>query len=614
MVAGLLGRSRGDMMLKEPVPPGLGSWPEAAGVAFRVWAPNASAVAVRLVDGALAGQDAAMAAERGGYWSAEVAGAAVGDGYLYMVTWEGQTLERIDPYARRVTNSAGIARVYNEQQFAWADRPYRSPGWDDLVIYELHVGTFGAMQGPAVADLAEAATFLPYLRDLGVSAVELLPVAEFAGDRSWGYNPAVPFAVESAYGGPDALKAFVQAAHDLGIGVILDVVYNHLGPGDLDHDLWQFDGWNLGGNGGVYFYQDWRAATPWGQTRPDYGRPEVRQYLRDNASSWLQDYRLDGLRLDMTAFIRNADGGSDPARDIPDGWQLLQEINADVAAAQPWKIVAAEDMQGNDWITRPAADGGAGFPTQWDPDFVRQLRQAVTSADDASRDVSAVAAAVARQYNGRALARVIFTESHDADANGGARVPQEIDPGDPGSYWAKKRSTLAAAVVFTAPGIPMLFQGQEFLENLWFSDDRPVDWAKRQTYAGILRLYTDLIRLRRNVGRTTAGLRGGGIQVHHVNPADKVIAYHRWANGGPRDDTVILLNFADRSYDTYTIGMPRPGTWRVRLNTDWPGYDPSFGGQRSDDCQAAQESRDGLPWSADVGLGPYTAIVLSQDD
>ena len=93
------------MMLREPVPPGLGSWPEAAGVAFRVWAPNASAVAVRLVDGALAGQDAAMAAEPGGYWSAEVAGAAVGDGYLYMVTWEGQALERIDPYARRVTNS-----------------------------------------------------------------------------------------------------------------------------------------------------------------------------------------------------------------------------------------------------------------------------------------------------------------------------------------------------------------------------------------------------------------------------------------------------------------------------------------------------------------------------
>ena len=591
----------------------MGSWPTAVGAAFRVWAPNASAVAVRLVDGAMAGQEVALTAEAGGYWSADVAGPAAGDGYLYTVNWEDQVLQRIDPYARRVTNSVGNAIVYDEDGFRWADGSYRSPTWDDLVIYELHVGTFGAIQGSAVANLTEAATFLPYLHDLGVSAVELLPVAEFAGDRSWGYNPAVPFAVESAYGGPDALKAFVQAAHDLGIGVILDVVYNHLGPSDLDHDLWQFDGWNLGGGGGIYFYQDWREKTPWG-SRPDYGRPEVRRFVLDNVLSWLRDYRLDGLRLDATGYVRNADGDGDPARDIADGWRMLQEINDAVATDQAWKIVAAEDMQGNEWITRPSAAGGAGFPTQWDPDFVRQLRQAVITPDDAARDVNAVAAAVARQYSGRALARVIFTESHDADANGGARVPQEIDPGCAGSYWSKKRSTLAAAAVFTAPGIPMLFQGQEFLENLWFTDDRPVDWAKREIYPGVLRLYSDLIRLRRNSNGTTAGLRGGGVGVHHVNTADNVIAYHRWDGGGPRDDTVILLNFANRAYDGYTIGLPRPGVWRVRLNTDWPGYDATFGGQPSDDFQALQTPRDGLPCSGDVGLGPYTAIVLSQDE
>jgi 1,4-alpha-glucan branching enzyme len=193
-------------------------------------------------------------------------------------------------------------------------------------------------------------------------------------------------------------------------------------------------------------------------------------------------------------------------------------------------------------------------------------------------------------------------------------VPQEIDPADPGSYWAKKRSTLAAAAVFTVPGIPMLFQGQEFLESLWFSDDRPVDWANGQVYAGILQLYIDLIRLRRNAGGTTAGLRGGGVQVHHVNAADKVIAYLRWADGGPCDDTVVLLNFASQGYDRYTIGLPRQGTWHVRLNTDWPGYDAIFGGQQSRDCQPAPEPRDGLPWSGDVGLGPYTAVILSQDE
>jgi len=268
---------------------------------------------VQILDGAVGGKTVPLAADPLGCWSGEVADVVVGDGYLYAVTFAGQVLERIDPYARRVTNSAGHAEVYDEAAFVWSNAPYQSPTWDDLVIYDLHVGTFAAAPGSPFPDLVQAATRLPYLRDLGVSAVELLPVAEFAGDRSWGYNPAVPFAVESSYGGPDALKAFVEAAHDLGIGVILDVVYNHLGPGDLDHDLWQFDGWNLNGGGGIFFYQDWRPTTLWGSTRPDYGRPEVRQYLRDNAMSWLRDYRLDGLRFDMTAYIRNVDGSTDPA-------------------------------------------------------------------------------------------------------------------------------------------------------------------------------------------------------------------------------------------------------------------------------------------------------------
>ncbi len=206
---------------------------------------------------------------------------------------------------------------------------------------------------------------------------------------------------------------------------------------------------------------------------------------------------------------------------------------------------------------------------------------------------------IARQSGGQPLTRVIFTESHDADANGGERVPE---------------ATLAAAAVFTAPGVPMLFQGQEFLENLWFADTRPVDWTKQTTYAGILGLYRDLIGLRRNRSGVTRGLRGGGVAVHHVNDADKVLAYHRWGAGGPGDDTIVLLNFAKRGYDSYTIGVPRGGTWRVRFNSDWSGYDPAFGGHPASDCAAAEQPYDGLAWSASFGIGPYTALVLSQDN
>ena len=130
-----------------------------------------------------------------------------------------------------------------------------------------------------------------------------MPPFEFAGDISWGYNPSHLFAIESGYGGPDAFKRFIREAHAHGIAVIVDVVYNHFGPSDLD--LWRFDGWSEGDGGGIYVYNDERAMTPWGATRPDYGRGEVRTFLRDSALTWLEEFRCDGLRFDATVYIRS---------------------------------------------------------------------------------------------------------------------------------------------------------------------------------------------------------------------------------------------------------------------------------------------------------------------
>jgi 1,4-alpha-glucan branching enzyme len=126
-------------------------------------------------------------------------------------------------------------------------------------------------------------------------------------------------------------------------------VYNHFGPADLD--LWKFDGWSENDLGGIYFYQDWRAETPWGHTRPDYGRPEVRQYLRDNALMWLEEYQVDGLRTDAIAYIRNVNGDIKPEEDIPEGWSLMQWINKEVKERYPWKITIAEDLKyGNTFV------------------------------------------------------------------------------------------------------------------------------------------------------------------------------------------------------------------------------------------------------------------------
>lgn len=591
-----------------PVP--LGATPHQSGTSFSVWAPNATAVSVRLVTSV---RSVAMASSPGGYWHVDVPGVGSGERYQYIIEAAGSALSpRVDPYAREIDVVDGDRRTvaYDEAAFGWGPAAFQAPGWTELVIYELHVGTFNELAGQQVGTFDDAIAKLPYLSDLGVNGVELLPPSQFAGTLSWGYNPSDPFAVETEYGGPDALKSFIRSAHALGIAVIIDVVYNHMGT--VDNDLWAFDG-PTPPPGGIYFYSDWRADTGWG-SRPDYGRPEVRQYIVDNALAWLEEYRADGLRFDATAWIRSVDGSLSPDKALPDGWLLLRSINEEIDRRQPWKIRIAEDMRGDADITSPTSSGGAGFNTQWDPDFVHQVRGVLTQVNDANRDMVVIRDALQHRYGSDAFARVVFTESHDADANGGTRVPTEIDPAAPDNVYAKKRSLLGALLVFTAPGIPMIFQGQEILETHWFDAQFPVDWTNAQRHPGILTLYRDLIRLRRDWWNTSRGLRGQGLQVHHVNNGDKVIAYHRWDAGGPRDDTLVLANFANRDFDSYTIGFPRPGKWRVRVNSDWTGYDASFGNHPSPDVDTRAEPYDGLPFGADLGVGAYSFVILSQDD
>jgi len=587
--------------------PGMGTVLYPGGVAFRVWAPFASSVFAAGTFNQWSAMAAPFASEGGGYWSVEVPGAAIGDEYQFVIHNGAQELWHKNPYASEVVNSSGNA-IIHDPDFDWTGEDFVMPPRNELVIYEMHIGSFNdsASAGPGTFD--EIVPKLGYLRDLGINAVEIMPVMEFPMSFSWGYNPSDPFAVESALGGPQGLQRFVKAAHALGIAVIMDVVYNHFGPGDLD--LWCFDGWSDENHkGGIYFYDNDRSHTPWGDTRPDYGRLEVRQYLRDNALFWLNKYRLDGLRFDSVSNVRGVSG-----RDLPDGWGLLQWIHNEIRSMQPWKITIAEDLQNNEWITKETNVGGAGFGSQWDAGFVHPIRDAVIAPSDADRDLYAVCDALYHRYNGDAEQRVIYTESHDEVANGHARVPEEIWPGNAGSWFSRKRSTLGAALVFTAPGIPMIFQGQEFLEDQYFRDSAPLDWAKLDTYAGINALYRDLIRLRRNWFNQTRGLRGQQINVHHVNNTDKVIAFHRWENGGPGDDVVIVANFGNRSYDSYALGFPRAGDWRVRFNSDWQGYSADFGNQLGYDTSAGDGSPDGMPFQANVGVGPYSVLILSQDN
>ncbi|GAA1395219.1 alpha-amylase family glycosyl hydrolase [Luteococcus peritonei] len=583
---------------------GMGAIATQEGVAFRVWAPHASSVSVMGSFNEWHNDADLLTAEDSGYWYGFVAGAKVGDEYKFHLVNGEMQLDKIDPYAHQVTNSIGNGIVYDHSAFDWQGDDFHCLPHNELVIYELHVGSFTSPDG-GLGTFSSLTEKLDHLVDLGINAIELMPVMEFAGDRSWGYNPAHVFAVESAYGGPDGLKTFIREAHKRGLAVIVDVVYNHFGPSDLD--LWQFDGWSENDKGGIYFYNDWRSSTPWGDARPDYGRGEVRQFIRDNAFMWLRDYHADGLRYDMTAYIRSKDVG---ANDIPEGMALMAWINSELRKEFPSEILIAEDML-NDPNMVGEGEGQANFHAQWDAAFVHPVRRLLAAYNDSERSLPELRGAIEHNYDGHAFSRVVYTESHDEVANGKARTVAEVNPYDQQGWYATKRATLGTMIALTTPGIPMIFQGQEFLQGGYFSDEMPLDWNLNETYQGIVALHRDVMRLRRNFDDDTRGLRGQGLNVFHGNDDFKVMAWHRWDAHGTGDDVVVVVNASGETRGNYRIGLPAGGLWELKFNSDAPLYSPDFGSAEAYDIGAEEQGQDGFDHSGTLNIAPYSMLVYS---
>ncbi|MBU1372035.1 MAG: alpha amylase C-terminal domain-containing protein [Bacteroidetes bacterium] len=591
---------------------GMGAILHESGVFFRVWAPHAQEVFITGDFNNWNQKEFKLDHEDNGYFGSNVSSAKVGNQYKFVIQTEQGNLLKNDPYAREMTNSAGNSVVYDNHAFDWGDDESFMPYWNEAVIYELHLGTFNVKEEGKPGDFLTLKEKLPYLKELGINVIEIMPPFEFPGGFSWGYNPSYPFAIESEYGGPDALKELVKAAHVMGIAVMLDAVYNHFGPSDLD--LWQFDGWSENGKGGIYFYNDWKSQTPWGDTRPDYGREEVRKYIRDNAMMWLEEFHVDGLRMDMIPYIRNVHADENPDSRLDEGLDLLRWINKEISEKYPYKLTVAEDLHQLDWVTDRVGEGdGLGFGSQWDATFVHPVRKILTEQNDENRSMDDVVIALTKRYSNDYFRRVIYTESHDEVANGSARVAEEIANGDVNNWFSKKRASLGVAMVLTAPGIPMLFQGQELLEDKWFSDTDPIDWKRLDKFNGYFNLHKDLISLRLNKKGFTNGLTGQHIQIIRKDDEQKIVAFQRWKDGGPKDTTVIILNFADSDKSVYRVGFPEKGLWKIRFNSDWKGYDEEFGDYDSFDVETQDENCDGFEQSAEVSIAPYTAIILSKD-
>lgn len=423
-------------------------------VRFSVWAPLVQELDVRVTVG---DSTTVHRLEHGGggVHAATVPDVPPGADYAYLLPGGA----RPDPVSRAQPHGVhGPSRVVAPAAFAWRDHDWRGLETADLVLYELHVGTF--TERGTFAGVAER---LPYLRDLGVTALELMPVAAFPGSRNWGYDGVHPYAPHAAYGGPDGLKTLVDAAHAEGLAIVLDVVYNHLGP----------EG-NYLGEFGPYFTHRYR--TPWGAAvnfdGPD--SDEVRRYVIDNALYWITEYHLDGLRLDAVHAI--FDGS---ARHILE--ELAAAVHAQAERLGRRVTVIAESDLNDPRLVRPPAQGGYGLNATWSDDFHHAVHARLTGERGGYYADFGGAAEIAKALRDRfvldgrysAYRRrrhgapatdvsadrfVVFVQNHDQIGNraAGERLDALV------SFEARK---LAAALLLLAPYVPLLFMGEEYGET-----------------------------------------------------------------------------------------------------------------------------------------------------
>ncbi|MBX3332749.1 MAG: malto-oligosyltrehalose trehalohydrolase [Nitrospira sp.] len=600
-------------------------------VKFRVWAPYAKSVAVQLVD-----QDRVMVPmqrDERGYFETVVTGVVPRSRYRYVL--DGGK-ERPDPASRFQSDGVhGPSVVVDPTSFRWTDVEWKGKALEEYIIYELHVGTF-TKEGTFEAIIPH----LSYLRDsVGITAIELMPVAEFPGRRNWGYDGVHPFAPQSSYGGPQGLKRLVDACHAAGLAVILDVVYNHLGPeGNYLNDF------------GPYFTDRYR--TPWGSAI-NYDGPdsdEVRQYVVDNALYWVTEYHIDGLRLDAIHGIFDFSAQhvlKDLASAVHSQAQRLgRQVN----------VIAESDLNDSRVIDPPSV-GGYGLDGQWNDDFHHALRVVVADErkgyyEDFHGLVDLAAAvregfvyharysAYRRRRHGNSSRHcrpsqfVVFSQNHDQIGNRavGDRLSTQLP-------WDALKAI--QALVLLSPNIPLLFMGEEYGETApfqyfiehgdpdlvqavrqgrrrefahfgWNPEDIPDPQAvatfersrlnrerldDRQT--ALLRWSQALIQLRKKEPSLGAG--DGTIRIHRtwVFDDERVLVMHRWT----RDNTASLVVCGFNTSPT-TVQLVEPqGTWLRRLDA----MDKEFGGSG----QGSMPTQLSIsPEGASVSIPAYGAAVF----
>ncbi|MCG6965666.1 MAG: alpha amylase C-terminal domain-containing protein [Chromatiaceae bacterium] len=642
--------------LPGPIPLGANLLGDGSGATFKAWAPAAREVRLRFnfvqdPSGTWHHQrEARLQPLQGGMWAGFVPGIRHGARYLFYVVGPaggGEGVKR-DPYARELSDVPAWpdshCLLIDPARFTWHDAGYRPPTFHELIVYQLHVGTWFIPEGRSHGTFLDVLTRLPYLQALGINAIQPLPVVEFPTMFSLGYNGVDYFSPEMDYGvgrGDPALDAYLATANRLlheirpdlpayarrdiegtanqlrmlvdlchlyGIAVLFDVVYNHAGGNFTKRGMYFFDEQPRDSQNNSLYFTDrgWAGGLVFA-----YWKDEVKQFLIDNALFYLAEYHADGFRYDEVSVIRN-EGGEH-------GWLLCRYITDTCRFVKPEAIHIAEHWPVDGQIVQPTAAGGAGFDAMQHDGLREAVRGAVGQAaagGDAFVDMQRIGRALSESRLRDAWRAVQCTENHDLVYSGrGQRIARLADPSDSRSWYARSRARVALALTVTAPGIAQLFMGQEFLEDKQWHDEPggplQIWWnglGEDHSMADFLRFSQDLIGVRRH----HRGLSAAGCHVYHVHDDNRVLALHRWVPDAGYD-VLVVASLSETSYYRYRLGFPLAGYWREVFNSDaydhWPN--PRVAGNGGG-VHAGAPGMHGLAASADIVIPANGLLVLAR--
>jgi len=595
------------------------------GVHFAVWAPNADEVSVI---GDFNGWNPASHPMRSlgvsGIWEVFVPNVGDGERYKYEIrSREGAHLQKADPYGVFFESDAsGAAIVWNLDRYTWRDKAWldertRSNGWLDrpLSVYELHLGSWKRVPerggGPLTyREMAEQ--IVPYVKDLGYTHIELMPVLEHPFAGSWGYQVTGFFAPTSRFGPPEDFKAFVDECHVNGIAVILDWVPGHF-PKDA-HGLARFDGTAL------YEHEDPRQGEhrDWGTLIFNYGRHEVRAFLLSSALFWLEEYHIDGLRVDAVASMLYLDYSREDGDWLPNQYggrenleamEFLRQLNVQTHAHYPGTITVAEESTAWPGVTRPVHLGGLGFTYKWNMGWMHDMLQY------ASKDP------IYRRWSHNDLTFSLlyaFTEnfilpfSHDEVVHGKRAMLDKM----PGDIW-QKRATLRAlyGYMYGHPGKKLMFMGCEFGQWREWGHDESLDWHLLQyaEHRGIQHWVRDLNRtLKEQPALHQVDFDHTGFEWIDCSDFEgSVVSFIRRAHHSS-DFVLVAVNFTPVVRHDYVIGVPEAGRYVELLNSDGEIYGGGNLGN-SGVIQSEPTPAHGRPHRLSLVLPPLACLILKRE-